>query len=106
DDDVHTTVSTHRRPHRGARPGRPHPARCSEPAGRVAARAWSLSLKRAGARPMIVAGVMSGTSADGVDVALCRISRVAGEGSPRVRLLGMKSFSYPKPVRAEILALM
>lgn len=53
---------------------------------------------------MIVAGVMSGTSADGVDVALCRIG--PGTDSPRVRLLGMKSFAYPKPVRAEVLALM
>ncbi|HKO18269.1 MAG TPA: anhydro-N-acetylmuramic acid kinase [Acidobacteriaceae bacterium] len=53
---------------------------------------------------MIVAGVMSGTSADGVDVALCRIG--PGTDSPRVKLLGMKSFPYPKAVRAEVLALM
>jgi anhydro-N-acetylmuramic acid kinase len=53
---------------------------------------------------MIVAGVMSGTSADGVDVALCRIG--PGADSPRVRLLGMKSFAYPKAVRTELLALM
>jgi len=53
---------------------------------------------------MIVAGVMSGTSADGVDVALCRIG--PGTDSPRIKLLGMKSFPYPKAVRAEVLALM
>jgi anhydro-N-acetylmuramic acid kinase len=53
---------------------------------------------------MIVAGVMSGTSADGVDVALCRIG--PGADSPQVRLIGMKSFAYPKPVRTEVLALM
>lgn len=55
-------------------------------------------------RTMIVAGVMSGTSADGVDVALCRIG--PGTDSPRIKLLGMKSFTYPKAVRAEVLALM
>ena len=47
---------------------------------------------------------MSGTSADGVDVALCRIG--PGTDSPRIKLLGMKSFPYPKAVRAEVLALM
>jgi len=57
-------------------------------------------------RSMIVAGVMSGTSADGVDVALCRINPGSDRLSPRIRLLGMKSFAYPKPVRAEVLALM
>lgn len=56
------------------------------------------------ARSMIVAGVMSGTSADGVDVALCRIG--PGADSPRVELLGFKSFPYQKAVRAEVLALM
>ena len=55
---------------------------------------------------MVVAGVMSGTSADGVDVALCRIGPGADGGSPRVRLLGLKSFAYPKAVRGEVLAVM
>jgi len=57
-------------------------------------------------KPMIVAGIMSGTSADGVDVVLCRISPIADDESPRIRLLGLKSYTYTKPVRAEILALM
>lgn len=56
------------------------------------------------ARTMIVVGVMSGTSADGVDVALCRIG--PGANSPRIKLLGMRSFPYPKAMRTELLGLM
>jgi len=56
---------------------------------------------------MIVAGVMSGTSADGVDVALCRISPARDKGGvPRVKLLGHVGFGYSKPVRAAVLAAM
>lgn len=58
-------------------------------------------------KPMIVAGVMSGTSADGVDVALCRIGpgRLPAD-SPRIKFLGLASFLYPKAVRAEALRVM
>jgi anhydro-N-acetylmuramic acid kinase len=60
----------------------------------------------AGSRGMIVAGVMSGTSADGVDVAVCRISAGRETGSPRVQMIGLVSRAYPKAVRAELLRVM
>lgn len=53
---------------------------------------------------MIVAGVMSGTSADGVDVALVEIR--SGARGPRLKLLGYAAFSYPPPVRRAVLAAM
>ena len=56
---------------------------------------------------MVVAGVMSGTSADGVDVAICRVSPGAGEGAlPRVKVLGHRAFPYSPEVRAAVLAAM
>jgi anhydro-N-acetylmuramic acid kinase len=56
---------------------------------------------------MIVAGVMSGTSADGIDVALTLISppRTKG-GTPRVKLLAHAHHPYPKTVRAAVLSAM
>lgn len=55
-------------------------------------------------KAMIVAGVMSGTSADGVDVAVVRVA--PGTETPRVKVLGFRSFAYPKAVRAAVLAAM
>src|SRR4051794_17319834 len=53
---------------------------------------------------MIVAGGMSGTSADGINVALLRIS---GEHSSlRFKLIGHEETRYPAAVRRAILTLM
>ncbi len=55
-------------------------------------------------KSLIVAGVMSGTSADGVDVAVCRISPARAKGeTPRIKLLGHVGMTYPKAVRAAVL---
>jgi anhydro-N-acetylmuramic acid kinase len=52
---------------------------------------------------MIVAGVMSGTSADGIDVALVEI---ADSRPPRVKLLGHSAFPYSAAVRRAVLGAM
>src|SRR5467141_1274986 len=53
------------------------------------------------ARPMLVLGLMSGTSADGIDVALARVSGAP----PRLdaKLRGHTSVSFPKAIRKEII---
>jgi anhydro-N-acetylmuramic acid kinase len=56
---------------------------------------------------MIVAGVMSGTSADGINVALVRITQGRGRRRhPGLQLLGHAEFPYPKDVRRTVLAAM
>src|SRR5271170_4535004 len=58
-------------------------------------------------KSMVVAGVMSGTSADGVDVAICRISPpLHAGGRPRIKLLGHLGVAYPKNLRAAVLSAM
>jgi anhydro-N-acetylmuramic acid kinase len=54
-------------------------------------------------KDMIVAGVMSGTSADGIDVALVRMSKRRGTS---FELLGHAEYPYPDKVRAAVLAAM
>jgi len=56
-------------------------------------------------KALLVAGVMSGTSADGVDVAMCRVSpALRAGGAPRLKLLGHRAFAYDKKLRATILS--
>lgn len=53
---------------------------------------------------MTVAGIMSGTSADGIDVAVVRITPVRGRA--RLELLAHEGFPYPAALRRAVLAAM
>jgi anhydro-N-acetylmuramic acid kinase len=56
------------------------------------------------ARAMTVAGVMSGTSADGIDVALVRIA--LGRLHPKLTLLAHEGFPFTPALRSSVLAAM
>ena len=56
------------------------------------------------ARAMTVAGVMSGTSADGIDVSVVRISEPPTR--PKLTLLTHEHFAYPAALRRAVLAAM
>jgi anhydro-N-acetylmuramic acid kinase len=55
---------------------------------------------------MLVAGIMSGTSADGIDVALCRIThprRGARSPATNIELLRHRAFPFTAPLRRAVL---
>jgi anhydro-N-acetylmuramic acid kinase len=56
------------------------------------------------AKAMTVAGIMSGTSADGIDVAVVRI--VPGKHRPKLTLLAHEGFPFPPAMRRVVLAAM
>ena len=56
------------------------------------------------ARTMTIAGIMSGTSADGIDVAIVRITPPAS--SPKIKLLAHHATPYPRALRQAVLAAM
>ena len=56
------------------------------------------------AKTMTVAGIMSGTSADGIDVALVRI--VPRKQRVKLTLLAHESFAFPAALRRAILQAM
>ena len=56
------------------------------------------------AKELIVAGVMSGTSADGIDVAVVRIA--PGKRQPKLTLLAHEGVRYSTPLRSAVLAAM
>src|SRR5262249_35476398 len=52
-------------------------------------------------KPMLVLGIMSGTSVDGMDVSLVRIS--GAPPSLNIKLLNHTAMAFPAPIRKEIL---
>jgi len=56
------------------------------------------------AKTMTVAGIMSGTSADGIDVAIVRIA--AGKTRPKLTLLAHEGIQFPAALRRKVLAAM
>ena len=61
-------------------------------------------------RPLTIAGLMSGTSGDGIDIALVRIDpkakprRAGGEAGITIELLAHRGFPFPRALRAAVLA--
>ncbi len=61
-----------------------------------------LPMRLAGRRPMRVAGLMSGTSADGVDVAIVDIGPRGPHRSANVTLVAFDTFRHPPALRQQI----
>lgn len=55
--------------------------------------------------PIYAVGLMSGTSMDGIDAALCKITPATKEQGDKVELLAFYTEDFPDQVRAELLAL-
>ena len=55
-------------------------------------------------KAMTVAGIMSGTSADGIDIAVMRIT--PGKQRPKLTLLAHEGFAFPAALRRAVLAAM
>jgi anhydro-N-acetylmuramic acid kinase len=57
-------------------------------------------------QPLVVAGIMSGTSADGMDLAFVKIAGKERAPGVSIKLLAHRAFPWPKPLRMAILAAM
>ena len=68
-------------------------------ASAIASATWAGAVQSP--KALTVAGIMSGTSADGIDVAFCRIAP-----GPKLKLLGHRAFPFPRLVREAVLAAM
>jgi anhydro-N-acetylmuramic acid kinase len=61
------------------------------------------ALASASAGPLLVAGLMSGTSADGIDVAICRVAAAAEPAA--IDCLHFETVPYPEGFKAALLAM-
>src|SRR5271170_1089465 len=64
----------------------------------------ALRARKPASKAMTVAGIMSGTSADGIDVALVRIT--PGDHWPRLKLLAHDELRFTKLLRSAVLSAM